>query len=157
MPGKPQESYLIERVTAGEMPPESRGVAQPIPGEEIALLEAWIAAGANWPADRTLNIYERTTDVRGGRDWWSLQPVVRPEVPRVSDQARVANPIDAFIVARLEQKNIEPAPPADRRTMVAYKSWTGSAFSTALKPKSSVAPWTRPPFTPPPASQSEKP
>lgn len=118
VPGKPQESYLIERVAAGEMPPESRGVAQPIPGEEIALLEAWIAAGANWPADRTLNIYERTTDVRGGRDWWSLQPVVRPEVPRVSDQARVANPIDAFIVARLEQKNIEPAPPADRRTLV---------------------------------------
>jgi hypothetical protein len=116
--GKPDESQLLRRVTDGEMPPESRGQRQRLPDAEVALLRTWISHGAPWPDDRTLSIYERTTDVRGGLDWWSLQPVTRPDVPAVNSTARVANPIDAFVLARLESAGMQPAPLADRRTLI---------------------------------------
>ncbi len=48
---------------------------------------------------------------------WSLRPVTRPAVPIVRDRERVANPIDAFLIARLEQAGMTMAPPADRRTL----------------------------------------
>ena len=116
--GKPQESYLLERLEAGEMPPEVRGRSQKLPDAEIAALQRWITAGVKWPRGRTLSIYEKTTDVRAGLDWWSLQPVQRPAVPEVQNAPRVANPIDAFILARLEQAALEPAPLADQRTLI---------------------------------------
>ena len=116
--GKPDASLLLERVTAGEMPPEKQSQSQKLPDAEIAVLREWIAAGAAWPDGRTLDLYEKTTDVRGGRDWWSLQKLQRPEVPEVAHKDRVANPIDAFIVARLEAEKMEPAPIADKRTLV---------------------------------------
>ncbi|MCH7729317.1 MAG: PSD1 domain-containing protein, partial [Planctomycetes bacterium] len=116
--GKPQESYFVERIETGEMPPELRGRSQKLPDAEVALLKRWIAAGAKWPKGRTLSIYERTTDVRAGLDWWSLQEVQRPAVPNVENAARVANPIDAFVLARLQKAGMQPAPLADRRTLI---------------------------------------
>ena len=77
--GDPASSYLIERIEAGEMPPAIRGEARKLPAVEIAKLRQWVAAGAAWPEGRTLSLYEATTDVRAGLDWWSLQPVRRPE------------------------------------------------------------------------------
>ena len=115
---RPEDSLLLQRVAAGEMPPEQQKQSQKIPDAEIALLREWIAAGAVWPSGRTLDLYEATTDVRGGRDWWSLQKVQRPQVPKVSNTRRVVNPIDAFILSRLEAEGVEPAPIADRRTLV---------------------------------------
>jgi Protein of unknown function (DUF1549)/Protein of unknown function (DUF1553)/Planctomycete cytochrome C len=116
--GKPDESLLVERVVGGEMPPKRQGRSQKLSEPEIAVLRAWIASGASWPAGRKLDRDERTTAVRAGRDWWSLQPVKRPSVPtpRRSDWAE--NPIDAFILAQLEAKGMAPAPPADRRTLI---------------------------------------
>ncbi|MEQ9407026.1 MAG: PSD1 and planctomycete cytochrome C domain-containing protein [Fuerstiella sp.] len=117
-PGNPAESYLLDRVVGGEMPPPVKGVPQSLPPAERKVLQDWIAEGAKWPAGRTLDLYEITTDVRGGRDWWSFQPVTRPIVPDVQNTAAVANPIDAFIVARLERDGFQPAPTADARTVV---------------------------------------
>ena len=51
-------------------------------------------------------------------DLWSLKPIVRPPVPRVHDAARVVNPIDAFILARLEARHLHLAAPADRRSLI---------------------------------------
>ncbi|HCU87005.1 MAG TPA: hypothetical protein DGP39_05700, partial [Verrucomicrobiales bacterium] len=116
--GKVADSLLIERVVAGEMPPKSRGQSQKLPAAEIALLKRWIAEGAQWPEGREIDIYEKTTDVRGGLDWWSLQPVKRPAVPAVQQADRVRNPIDAFILAQLEKRQLKPAPLADKRTLI---------------------------------------
>jgi hypothetical protein len=110
--GKPNASQLVERVTAGEMPPKKKGTPQKLPADEIEQLRAWIAAGAVWPKDRKLDLYERTSASRGGRDWWSLQPVQRPQPPTVTQAHRVRNPIDAFILASLEKADLQPAPPA---------------------------------------------
>jgi hypothetical protein len=100
------------------MPPKKDGKTRPLDDAQIQLLEAWIVAGAAWPTDRILDPYEVTTDDRAGYDWWSYQPVRRPEIPRVEAVERVANPIDAFILARLEQSTMQPAPRADRRTLI---------------------------------------
>ena len=97
---------------------EKKGLSQSLPADEIELLTRWVQTGASWPAGRTLDLYEATTDVRGGRDWWSLQPVQRPEQPVVKRVERVANPIDAFILARLEQADMEPASLADSRKLI---------------------------------------
>ncbi len=116
--GDSEESYLISRITSGEMPPEIKGVQQHLPDNEITLLRRWIQAGAPWPEQRTLDLFEATTDVRGGRDWWSLQPVIEAEPPTMNRADLVENPIDAFVLAALEQADLEPAPLASKRNQI---------------------------------------
>ena len=79
--GDSNTSYLIERINNGEMPPPAKGESQKLPEQEINILVSWIDSGVTWPIGRTLDIYERTSDVRGGRDWWSLQQIERPALP----------------------------------------------------------------------------
>ena len=117
-PGDAEASVLIERVVDGDMPPEERGESQALPVAEIELLRRWIDAGAAWPDDVVLDPFEYTNDARGGRDWWSLRPVTRPDVPSVEANDDVANPIDAFILARLEAAGARPAPLASPRVLV---------------------------------------
>lgn len=112
------ESLMFSRIANGEMPPESRGQSQKLPDAEIAMLQTWISNGAIWPEGRQLGIYERTTDVRGGLDWWSLQPLKRPMPPALPTTGLAANSIDNFILAQLKQADMEPAPPADKRTLI---------------------------------------
>ena len=105
--GKAEQSLLYQAV-AGEaeirMPPGDASLA---PGE-VAALREWIDAGAPWE--------ERATTSSSG--WWSFRKPVRPEPPepRRADWGRT--PIDAFILAKLEEQGLEPAQPADRRTLV---------------------------------------
>ena len=112
------KSALLERISLGDMPPEKRGRTQRLAASEIDLLRRWIAAGAEWPGGRELDVFERSSETRAGRDWWSLQPVLRPALPRLRRHAQPEHPIDAFILAKLEEENVEPAPPADRRTLL---------------------------------------
>ena len=118
VPGNPAESLLIARLEAAEMPPPKKGEPQQLDAAEIATLRDWIATGAQWPAGRTLDLFERTTEVRGGRDWWSLQPIKRPPLPSIQAGATAAGPIDAFIHEKLSSADMKMAPPADRRTVV---------------------------------------
>jgi hypothetical protein len=112
-PGDASGSLLVQRVEAGEMPPEKLGKSQALPKDEANVLRAWVASGANWPSDRKLDLFEVTTDKRGGRDWWSFQSVKRPSIP---DGTR--HPIDAFVQRELKSQGREPAPEADRRTLI---------------------------------------
>src|SRR5439155_11345477 len=52
------------------------------------------------------------------RSFWAFQPVVRPSVPEVKHRDWVRNPIDAFVLARLEEKGYDPPPAADRTTLL---------------------------------------
>ena len=116
VPNDPQSSHLVERIKAGEMPPPGKG--QRVAAAELALLEIWIKAGAAWPADRVLSPLEFTSDVRAGRDWWSLAKPQRPAVPAVRQAERVRTPIDAFVLAGLEQQGLHPSAEADRATFI---------------------------------------
>jgi hypothetical protein len=106
VPGKPDESGLWKRVAAQEMPPK-----KPLSDAEQAVLKAWIEGGAKWGTD-PIDPFAITTSTRAGRDWWSLQPIVRPAPPALG------NPVDAFIRKRLTEAKMQPAPGADRRTLV---------------------------------------
>ncbi len=106
----PGKSLLWQKISPGEMPPESK-----LSKADRARLLNWVEAGAPW-SDRTLDRYELTTNKRGGYDWWSLQPIVDPPVPRVANE--VANPIDAFVIKRLTDAGLAMSPRADARTLV---------------------------------------
>jgi hypothetical protein len=112
---KLDESVLLKKVAAGEMPPEEKGKSQALPKEEAEQIRAWVLAGAKWPEGLALNPFEVTTSHRAGLDWWSLQPVKKTSIPGAQDSgAKLAseNQVDAFIHERLRQRNLQPAPPA---------------------------------------------
>ncbi len=108
VPGQPDESLLIEKVAAGDMPPNG-----PLSREQVAAVRAWVESGATYPT-------EPLSQPRAGVDWWSLRPVRRLNPPRYQgpDAARVRTPIDAFILAGLESAGLRPAPEADRATLI---------------------------------------
>jgi mono/diheme cytochrome c family protein len=119
VPGKPDESLLIKAVKHLddlEMPPKKQ-----LPREQIADLALWIKSGAAWPdegapAAATRRSGYQVTDK--DRAHWAFQPVKRPSIPAVKNRTWVANPIDAFIVAKLEANGLEPNPPADKRELI---------------------------------------
>jgi hypothetical protein len=113
VPGKSGESRLIQAVTGAEgvtrMPPrEPRLTAQ-----EIALLRAWIDAGARAPTNEVGD-----TIANAQSKHWSFQPIVRPKEPAVRNSTWVRNPIDRFVLARLEKEGVTPSPEADRITLI---------------------------------------
>ncbi|MDZ4783217.1 MAG: DUF1549 domain-containing protein, partial [Planctomycetia bacterium] len=109
--GKPDESLLWQRIVAEEMPPE-----HPLPEEERAILLAWIESGAMWGAVE-IDRFRYSSDARAGYDWWSLQPVVRPQPPE-EDSSWSRNEIDRFVRHGLTERGLTPAPEADRRTLI---------------------------------------
>jgi hypothetical protein len=102
VPGKPADSELMNRITADEaemrMPPAKTG--KKLSEQQIDTLRRWIAEGAPWSAH------------------WSFRTPRRPELPAVKNTAWVRNPIDRFILARLEKEGLSPSPEADRATIV---------------------------------------
>src|SRR5262249_54003027 len=83
---------------------------------------AWIgilAAACSYSVPFTGSADKPKRNAKGSEsDHWSFQRIHKPQVPRVGDQSWVQTPIDAFILARLEQEGLRPAPPADRRTLL---------------------------------------
>ena len=110
--GKPDASELWKKVAANEMPPK-----KPLSAEEKAVLKEWIANGAKWGTD-PIDPLAATTTKRAGRDWWSLQPIKRPTIPVSREPKASANPIDAFIQAKLSDNKMSLAPPAEKRTLI---------------------------------------
>ena len=96
VPGKPDESRLIEMVTGNK--PEMPAEGTPLTKADIDRLREWISAGAGWPAGLTLK--ERTAD---GRSWWSFQPVKRPNAPTIKQENWVRNDINRFVLAKLRR------------------------------------------------------
>ena len=111
--GQPDESIVWQAVAgtgeATPMPPEGDRLA----AEQVALLRHWIEQGALAPRTETASSNERVAS-----DHWSFQPVVRYGVPPVEHAAWVRSPIDAFVLARLEDQGIRPSPEADRPTLI---------------------------------------
>lgn len=102
VPGKQAESALVARITAVEpeerMPPPSSGKI--LTAEQIDLLKRWVEEGAEY------------------REHWSFVPVRRPELPAVKNAAFVQNPIDLFVLTRLEREGLGTAPLAHKVTLI---------------------------------------
>jgi hypothetical protein len=111
-PGKAADSLLYTHVRDRRMPPK-----EPLDATRADLLRRWIDDGAAWQGP-DLQPPAAAAARRAGADWWSLQPVRRPAPPAVGRMEWVRNPVDAFVLARLEANGLAPAPEADRRTLV---------------------------------------
>lgn len=114
VPGKSDQSLLLKRVDAGEMPPPHLLMefnVRPPNSAEVALLRRWIDDGAlPTPEEPT----ERASSVSDDdRSFWAFQRPVRPDIPRVADSHLVRNPLDAFLLARLEAEDLSYAPKAE--------------------------------------------
>lgn len=99
--GQPDESELVARITSDDPellmpPPETKKSLTP---QEIETLRQWIAAGAEY------------------QPHWSFIAPVKPEIPQVSNKSWLKNEIDSFILARLEEHQLQPAAEADSRTL----------------------------------------
>ncbi|HEY3789132.1 MAG TPA: DUF1549 domain-containing protein, partial [Urbifossiella sp.] len=117
--GKPEKSPLFEKVKSGEMPPGKKKLT----AAEIEAIRAWIAGGARVEGaePETLGRGFQITDE--DRQWWAFQPIKRPPVPDLKSkietpQSKVDNPIDRFLLAKLSDKGLSFAPPADRLTLL---------------------------------------
>jgi hypothetical protein len=78
----------------------------PLPADKIALIKAWIDRGAPWPDEE-----------RAAKHWAYSKPV-RPAEPPVKNKAWVRNPVDAFVLARLEKERLAPSPEAPKETLI---------------------------------------
>ncbi|MEZ6130806.1 MAG: PSD1 and planctomycete cytochrome C domain-containing protein [Planctomycetaceae bacterium] len=120
VPGKPDDSLLIQAVRYRnrdlQMPPQNK-----LPDAAIAALEKWVAMGVPDPRDAapaTESTAPTGMTIAEGREFWSFRPVSDPDVPTVKDNSLVQTPVDAFLLAELEKHNLQPAPAADRRTLI---------------------------------------
>jgi cytochrome c553 len=105
-------SHLLAVIqTDGDDPPSMPKDAKPLSKEEVAVVGRWIETGADWPAGQS--IAEAVSDF----DWWSLKPLLRPEIPNV-DSDWVRSPIDAFALRTLNEQGLTPAVEADRRALI---------------------------------------
>jgi len=118
LPGDAEHSLLIQAVSQTharlKMPPGGK-----LKDDEIASLKNWVNAGAVWPETGPViavkSEYKITPEQRA---FWSFQPVHDAAPPQVRHAAWVKGPIDRFILAGLEARDLTPAPAADKRTLI---------------------------------------
>jgi mono/diheme cytochrome c family protein len=110
VPRSPERSELLSRLTTSDPKHRMPLGGKPLSPAQIQAVRTWITAGAVWP------------DALAGKETtgehWSFRLLRRPPVPKVRDAARIRNPIDAFILARLEAKGRTFSPEARPRTLI---------------------------------------
>ncbi len=103
---------FVARVAPDEivMPPDGEGT--PLTNEQVSLLRAWIDQGVKWPEELAGPAETSLTT-----DHWSFQPLRQPPLPAINDDW-IINPVDAFVLARLQGSGLPPSPPSDRRQLI---------------------------------------
>lgn len=111
VPGKSSESLLYKAITGQsadlKMPPGKKELS----AADQGTIKQWIDAGAQWPA-------EQAGVLKSNSAWWSFRKPPRPAVPSVKNSSWVLNEVDAFVLKKLEEQNLKPAPPADKQTLI---------------------------------------
>jgi len=111
VPGDVAKSLLMQAIRHEgdlQMPPKKPKLAD----EVIADFAKWIAMGA--PDPRVANVASEAEILKKAREFWSFQPVKKTELPKVKDASWVKSPLDAFVLAKLEERGLRPAPPATK-------------------------------------------
>lgn len=121
VPGDPPKSRIIQVIQYhdddSQMPPDGK-----MPAHEIAALTRWVKLGTPWP---TSDKDPKTAPVDGTYDFaalsknhWAFRPVINPEIPSIKNQKSASSPVDHFVIARLEEKQLSLSPPVDRRKLI---------------------------------------
>lgn len=126
VPGDSAGSRVIKLVAGLDpetvMPPKGDRLTS----QQIGLLRAWIDQGANWPQTAIANSVDK-------RNHWAFKPPVRPPLPHVQLRGWARNPLDLFILARLEKEHLLPAHEADRATLIRRLSLDLTGLPPTLK------------------------
>jgi hypothetical protein len=122
-PGNASGSILIQAVSHThdrlKMPPSGK-----LADEQIADLTAWVEAGAVWPDTNDDALLDPKVEssqyaiTPQQRSFWSFQPVRKPQPPAVKNAAWARTPIDHFILAKLEAKDLAPVARAGKRSLI---------------------------------------
>jgi hypothetical protein len=117
-PGDSAASPLVQFIADLDPDVKMPSKGDPLTAEQIGLVRAWIDQGAVWPDSASAGR-------KDPKDWWSLKPIVRPALPPMANgkgqmadgKTQATNPIDAFILAKLDEKGLTMSPEADPRTL----------------------------------------
>ena len=122
----PDKSLLLSAINYGgeiKMPPSAK-----LPPDKIEILTQWVKGGVPWTpglnlapnavAQPSVGRPDPPTPEEARKNFWSFQPVKRPPVPAVKDKSWVRNPLDAFVLSKLEEKGLKPAAPASKISML---------------------------------------
>lgn len=113
IPGNPDESFLLQRVRDGDMPPGEAKVSD----AELQLLERWIAQGAPTARPEPTEIGPGLPILPEDRQWWAFQPIQRPEITDLSAHDSIRTPIDALLMQAMPP-GLSFSPDADKRTLM---------------------------------------
>jgi hypothetical protein len=114
VPGDPEKSLLIKAVRYTD-PDLQMPKKKKLADEQIAALEQWVKMGAPDPRGSATTKYSWSDNKT---NHWAWQPVKRQAIPDVSDAGWCKTPVDNFILAKLDEKNLKPNPAADKRTLI---------------------------------------
>ena len=129
VPGNAERSLFIKAIRYSDpnlqMPPKEKLAA-----DKIADLEAWVKMGAPDPrTGKQGTVLKTGKDKDKAKTHWAFQPITKPPVPTPKSHLKtwIQNPIDTFVLAKMEEKGLLPSPPADRWTLIrrAYFDLTG--------------------------------
>jgi len=114
----PAESLLVQAINyqGFEMPPAGK-----LSAAQIAVLTRWVELGLPMPAEEAAapTVHKGAPQITDEtRNHWAFRPLQKPAVPEVRNTAWVANPIDAFLLSRLEEAGLQPNPPAPPQQLV---------------------------------------
>ena len=126
---QPADSLLIQavRYEGLEMPPDGK-----LSEEEIGILELWVSQGAFWPNSDGKIAKRSAKDKITAEDraWWAFQPIKEVVIPDVRldhtlgvSESWTTDPIDRFVLNKMQEKGLEPAPEADRLTLIRRLSY----------------------------------
>jgi hypothetical protein len=110
VPGAAEKSRMIHRVEGRGKEPRMPLKGKPLTGEQISVLRRWIDQGAEWPDNSEVK------NPSVPKHWAYIRPV-KPRPPAVKDEAATRNPIDNFILARLEQEGLAYSPAATKEKL----------------------------------------
>src|SRR5262245_40122063 len=109
VPGKPAESLILRALRHDgdlKMPPRGK-----LPAAVVADLERWVARGAPDPRDGKPVVVAKGIDITAARKRWAFRPLPAVKPPALKDGSRARNPVDRFLLAKLEEKGLTFAPP----------------------------------------------
>jgi Protein of unknown function (DUF1553)/Protein of unknown function (DUF1549)/Planctomycete cytochrome C len=113
-PGAASESLLVQAIAGdGSVVPRMPPKGSRLTGDEVSVIRAWIDHGSRGGSEHT-----SIKPAAPAAAHWAFRQVARPALPLVRDVSWVRDPIDRFILARLEREGVHPAPEADRATLL---------------------------------------
>jgi hypothetical protein len=130
VPGKAKDSLLIKAIRHVDPELKMPAKEKKLPEAVIVDFEKWIDMGAPDPRDRvpkqslgTRQAEASSIDWKAARQFWSIQPLKKTELPQVQNSIWAKTPIDRFILARLEREKLQPVRAATKRELIRRASF----------------------------------